>query len=75
MDSDTRSFLQPLADKLGLSLSTCFVFLALGIVGLLAAAFLMRKSDRGYELESGSTFVNQPRDKIIIVGPVGAGKT
>lgn len=75
MDNDTRSFLQPLADTLGLSLQTCFLFLALGVLGLLAAAVLMRKQDRGYVLESGTAFVNQPRDKVIIVGPVAAGKT
>jgi hypothetical protein len=57
MEDNTRSFMQPIADQTGLTTSTCFVLLALGILGVLAAVFL-RQKDKGYKLETASTFVN-----------------
>lgn len=57
MEDNTRSFMQPIADQTGLTTPTCFVLLALGILGVLAALFL-RQKDKGYKLETASTFVN-----------------
>lgn len=72
MEENTRSLFQPVTDLLGAP--TCFVLLALGIIGVLAAVFL-RQKDKGYKLETASTFVNQKREWVILVGPVGCGKT
>ena len=69
------SLMQPLADLTGLSPQTCYVFLSLGVLGLVMAAILFGKRDKGLDLEEETTYSKLPRDKVIIVGPVGSGKT
>lgn len=65
--------MQPLVDFTGLAQSTLLLLLSLGMVGVLGMLVLRR--DKGLQLETGDSYARMPRDKVVIVGPVGAGKT
>jgi hypothetical protein len=51
------------------------VFLSFGILGIIVAAIIFIKKDKGLDLETENVYARQPRDKVVIVGPVGSGKT
>jgi GTPase SAR1 family protein len=72
---ETHSFIRPLADLTGLAPATLYVFMSLGLLGVIVAALLFVKRDRGLDLETDKVYAKQPRDRIVIVGPVGSGKT
>lgn len=72
---ETHSFIRPLADLTGLAPATLYVFVSLGLLGVIVAALLFVKRDRGLDLETDKVYAKQPRDRIVIVGPVGSGKT
>lgn len=69
------NLLQPIADITGLPVQTLFVFLSLGIIGLVAGAVMLRNKNNVLDLETGTTRVRVPRDRVVVVGPVGSGKT
>jgi len=69
------SLMQPLSDLTGFSPQTCYVFLSLGVIGLVVAALLLGRRDKGLNLEDETAYSKLPRDKVVIVGPVGSGKT
>ena len=50
------------------------MFLGLGI-GLIVAVVMLRRKNNVLDLETGTTNVRVPRDKVVILGPVGSGKT
>ena len=73
METNTQTW-TPLSDLTGLAPSTLLLFLALGLIGVVGLCVLTRR-DKGLQLETGDIYARMPRDKVVIVGPVGAGKT
>jgi hypothetical protein len=63
-----------ISDLTGLAPSTLLLFLSLGLIGVVGLIVFGRRS-KGLQLETGDINSRMPRDKVVIVGPVGAGKT